>query len=87
MAVNYFSTSCNISLHALNGVRSEEGKDLVAINNFLKTVVYLALTATRNGEINLASICSSGLRCSALGRLEFVQLQPLTGCIRKKGRI
>jgi len=32
-----------------------------------------------DGEINLASFCSSGVRCSAPGRLEFVHPHALNG--------
>ena len=34
-----------------------------------------------DGELKLASFCSSGIRCSAPGRLGFVQLQPLNGLL------
>jgi len=32
-----------------------------------------------DGELKLASFCSSGIRCSAPGRFEFVQLHALSG--------
>ncbi|WP_461257041.1 hypothetical protein, partial [Treponema sp. R80B11-R83G3] len=37
--------------------------------------------AVAPGGINLASVCSSWLRCSALGRLDLVHPHALTACI------
>jgi hypothetical protein len=51
------------------------------INNFLKTVAYLALIAARNGELKLASFCSSWGNCSALGCAEFSRLHALNGVL------
>jgi hypothetical protein len=53
----------------------------VVIRNFVKTDIYLALTAARNGGINPASFCSSCWICTALGWLGFIHLHAWTACI------
>jgi len=49
------------------------------INYFSKKCYILRYDRSADGEINLASFCSSGVRCSALGRLDLVHLHALSG--------
>jgi len=51
------------------------------IYKFLKTVTYFAMLAARNGELKLASFCSSGGSYFVPGRAELVHLQPLNGLL------
>jgi len=60
-----------------------EMRNFIMISNFLKMPHTFAMTAARNGEINLASFCSSGVRCSAPGCDDLVHLHALTACFRE----
>jgi len=51
----------------------------MAISNFSKECYIPHSDRDANGSLKLASFLSSGLRCSALGRLEFVHLHLLNG--------
>ena len=51
----------------------------MAIKNLSKNRYIPRYDRNADGEINLASFCSSGIRCSALGRLEFVHPHALGG--------
>jgi len=48
-------------------------------NNFSKKCGIPRYDRGANGELKLASFGSSGIRCSAPGRFEFVQLHALSG--------
>jgi len=49
------------------------------INKFYKNCNILCYARGADGELKLASFCSSGILCSAPGRAEFVQLHVLDG--------
>jgi len=51
----------------------------MAIKNLSKNRYIPRYDRGMDGEINLASFCSSGIRCSMPGRLDFVQLHALGG--------
>jgi hypothetical protein len=49
------------------------------INYFSKKCYIPRYDRSADGLLKQASFCSSGVRCSALGRLEFVHLHALDG--------
>jgi len=51
----------------------------MAINKFSKKCCIPRFDRGMDGELKLASFCSSGVRCSMPGRLEFVHLHALGG--------
>ncbi|GBU29310.1 hypothetical protein R84B8_02874 [Treponema sp. R8-4-B8] len=55
----------------------------MAINYFSKKCCIPRYDRGADGGINPASVCSSGVRCSAPGRLGFVHLHALTACVRQ----
>ena len=53
------------------------------VNKVYKNCNILRYARGADGELKLASFCSSGVLCFAPGRAEFVQLHALNGVLSK----
>ena len=58
-----------------------ETRGFIVINSFSKKYGIPRYDRGADGELKLASFCLSGRSCSAPGRLDLVQLQPLNGLL------